>query len=185
MTNALNNVGGFLVEILFSLFLYAVLLRFFLQWVKADFYNPFCQLIIRLTNPLLLPLRKVIPGFFKLDIAAVVLAYVVVVLQLILLSFLLSTQIAWHIIWVLALFKLILTTITLYIWLIIIRSIASWFSHGSYNPALVALYQLTEPLLARARRIIKPTASGFDFSPLLVLLILFCLQIFISSILGV
>ncbi|WP_116963655.1 YggT family protein [Fastidiosibacter lacustris] len=184
MTNAFINIGLFLIEVVFSLFTYAVLLRFFLQWVKADFYNPFCQLIIRITSPLLKPLRRVIPGFFGLDFAAILLAYVVIFLQLILVQMLVdkSFYITWAVIWVVAFIKLILNVIWLYIILIVIRSIASWFSHASYNPILLALHQLTEPLLRKARQIIPRTQSGIDFSPTLVLLILICIQIFISSI---
>ncbi|WP_440683146.1 YggT family protein [Cysteiniphilum halobium] len=184
MINAINNVVLFLIEILFSLFAYAVLLRFFLQWVKADFYNPFCQLIIRVTNPLLKPLRRIIPGFFGLDFAAIVLVYVVLLLQIILVQMLTakSFYIPWGIIWLVAVVKFILTVIWMYIILIFIRSIASWFAQGSYNPTLMVLHQLTEPLLRKARRIIPPTQSGIDFSPMLVLIVLICLQIFISSI---
>ncbi|WP_119328033.1 YggT family protein [Cysteiniphilum halobium] len=184
MINAINNVVLFLIEILFSLFAYAVLLRFFLQWVKADFYNPFCQLIIRVTNPLLKPLRRIIPGFFGLDFAAIVLVYVVLLLQIILVQMLTAKNfyIPWGIIWLVAVVKFILTVIWMYIILIFIRSIASWFAQGSYNPTLMALHQLTEPLLRKARRIIPPTQSGIDFSPMLVLIVLICLQIFISSI---
>ena len=186
MINAFNNVGLFLIEIVFSLFGYAVLLRFFLQWVKADFYNPFCQLIMRITNPLLKPLRRIIPGFFGLDFAALVLAYLVLLLQIILVQMLTakSLYIPWGIIWFAVVIKLILTVIWMYIILIFIRSIASWFAQGSYNPALMALHQLTEPLLRKVRRIIPPTQSGMDFSPMLILLVLICLQIFISSIFG-
>ncbi|WP_395946951.1 YggT family protein [Caedibacter taeniospiralis] len=184
MINALNNVGLFLIDIIFSLFAYAVLLRFFLQWVKADFYNPFCQLIMRITNPFLKPLRRIIPGFFGLDFAALVLAYAVVLLQIILVQILgvKSMYVPWGVVWFISLIKLILNVIWMYIILIFIRSIASWFSQGSYNPALIALNQLTDPLLRKAQKIIPPTQSGIDFSPMLVLIVLICLQIFISSI---
>ena len=187
MGSAFNNVGLFLIEVIFSLFTYAVLARLFLQWVKADFYNPFCQLIIRITNPLLKPLRRVIPGFFGVDCAAIVLAYVTVMLQLILEQLLLSqiTLVNWPLLWVFALIKLILAVIWLYIVLIFIRSIASWFAQGSYNPAMIALQQLTEPLLKRVRRFVPVTQGGLDFSPLIALLILFCLQIFISSLFAI
>ncbi|MBK2124591.1 YggT family protein [Fangia hongkongensis] len=187
MGTAFNNVGIFLVDIILSIFLYAVLLRFFLQWVKADFYNPLCQLIIRVTNPLLKPLRKIIPGFWGLDLASVVLAYIVSVILLIIIS-ILSTgfyEIPWHSIWLIAVIKLILTVINLYIWLIIIRAISSWFTQGGYNPAIIALHQLTEPLLSKARAILPVTKSGFDFSPIIVVIVLICIQIFIRSLVGV
>ncbi|WP_119344527.1 YggT family protein [Facilibium subflavum] len=186
MTSAFSNVGLFLIDIIFSIFVYAVLLRFFLQWVKADFYNPLCQLIIRVTDPLLRPLRKVIPGFFGVDCAAILLAYLVTLLQLIFTSILIvgAANIPWHFVWLAAIIKLILTMVTLYIWLIVIRAIASWFVQGMYNPIIAALFQLTEPLLSKARRIIPVTKSGFDFSPIIVIIVLICIQIFITSIFG-
>lgn len=184
MINALNNVGIFLIEVLCTIFLYAVLLRFFLQWVKADFYNPLSQLVMRITNPLLKPLRRLIPGFFGLDIASVVLAYIVALIQLILIAILISgfLNISWQSIVFIAVIKLFLTAINLYIWLIILRAITSWFTQGTYNPVITALYQLTEPLLQKVRKILPPTKSGFDFSPIVIVVIFICIQIFISSV---
>ena len=185
MGYALNNVLVFLIEFLFSVFVYVVLLRFFLQCVKADFYNPFCQMIIYITNPLLRPLRRIIPGFFAVDIAALVLAYMVTLLQLILIAWITSMLVlnVWYVVLLVVLVKLILAVVNLYIWLIIVRAITSWFAQGQYNPAIVALQQLTEPLLNKIRRTIPVTKSGFDFSPIIVLLVLFCLQVFIGSLL--
>jgi len=187
MGSAFNNVGLFLIEVIFSLFTYAVLVRLFLQLVKADFYNPFCQLIIRITNPFLKPMRRVIPGFFGVDCAAIILAYITIMLQLILEKLLFSeiSLVNWPLLWLFALIKLILAVIWLYIVLIFIRSIASWFSQGGYNPAMVALQQLTEPLLSKVRRFVPVTQGGLDFSPVVALLGLFCLQIFISSLFSV
>lgn len=184
MINALNNVGLFLIETILSLFAYAVLLRFFLQLVKADFYNLLCQLIIRITNPCLKPLRRIIPGFFGLDFASLVLVYAVVLLQIILVEIISykTFLIGWTTVWFLAVIQLILNVIWMYILLIFILSISSWFTQRSYNPNVIVLNHLTEPLLRKARRIIPPTRSGIDFSPILVLIALICLQIFISSI---
>ncbi|MEZ5584210.1 MAG: YggT family protein [Candidatus Competibacteraceae bacterium] len=63
----------FLIQTLFGFYILAVLLRFLLQWVRADFYNPLVQFLVKLTNPPLIPLRRIIPGFMGLDMAAVVL----------------------------------------------------------------------------------------------------------------
>ena len=185
MIDAFNNVGLFLIEIIFSLFGYAVLLRFFLQWVKADFYNPFCQLIMRITNLLLKPFRRIIPGFLSLDFAAIVLAYMVVLLQIILVQMLTvkSFYIPWRVIWIVAIIQLMLNIIWMYIILIFICSIASFFSQALYNPTLIVLKKLTDPLLRKAQRIVDPTKSGMNFlPPILLLIVLICLQIFISSI---
>ena len=64
----------YLIQTLLSLYLGAMLLRFILQLVRADFYNPICQFIVKITNPLVIPLRRVIPGFAGFDIASLLLA---------------------------------------------------------------------------------------------------------------
>ena len=122
MVSAFSNVGLFLIEMIFSLFTYTVLLRFFLQLVKADFYNPFCQLSILITNPLLKPMRRFIPSFFGLDCAALLLAYLTVLMQLVLEKFFLSGTllIIWTWLLLSSLIKLILAIIWLYILLIFI-----------------------------------------------------------------
>ena len=73
----LSHAGIYLVQTLVSLYLLAVLLRFFLQLVRADFYNPVSQFVVKVTDPLLRPLRRLIPGFGGVDLAALVLALLV------------------------------------------------------------------------------------------------------------
>ncbi|MDE5026534.1 YggT family protein, partial [Francisella tularensis] len=75
MLNALINVATFLINIIFGLYAFIFLFRFFLQWVKADFYNPICQLVMSATNIVILQLRKFIPGFLNLDWSCIVAVY--------------------------------------------------------------------------------------------------------------
>ncbi|MDE4953401.1 YggT family protein, partial [Francisella tularensis subsp. holarctica] len=63
---------------------------------------------------------------------------------------------------------ILFAVINMYVYLILIRAISSWFVQGGYNPIIMVLYQVTEPLLSRSRYIIKPTNSGIDFSPIIV-----------------
>ena len=72
--NALNEIVGYLLQTLLSLYLIAMLLRFLLQVVRADFYNPISQFLVKITNPVVVPLRRVIPGFGGIDIASLLLA---------------------------------------------------------------------------------------------------------------
>ena len=71
---AFNEILAYLIQTLLSLYLVAMLLRFLLQLVKADFYNPICQFLVKVTNPLVIPLRKVVPGLAGLDLASLLLA---------------------------------------------------------------------------------------------------------------
>ena len=67
---------SYLVSTLISLYVTAVMLRLLLQWVRADFYNPVCQFLVKVTNPVLVPLRRVIPSIGRLDTASIVLMVV-------------------------------------------------------------------------------------------------------------
>jgi YggT family protein len=67
-----GNPFAFLVDTLFHLYTLALLLRFLLQLVRADFRNPLSQALVKVTNPVLLPLRRVIPGVGGIDIASII-----------------------------------------------------------------------------------------------------------------
>lgn len=162
----------YLIKTLGSLYLLVVLLRFLLQLSRADFYNPLSQGISKATNPLLLPLRRVIPGLFGIDLACLVLALLVqwVVLQLMLLvagyGFINPLMLlAWSVVGLLAM----LTSI--YFWGMIGYIIASWVAPFSHNPALLLLRQLIEPIMAPFRKIIPPLGP-IDISPIFLMLAL-------------
>jgi len=78
----------FLIQTLFGFYILAVMLRFLLQCVRADFYNPLVQFLVRITNPLLLPLRRIVPGYKGLDVASLVLAFVLQFLEVLLVTLL-------------------------------------------------------------------------------------------------
>ncbi|AIT09724.1 hypothetical protein LO80_06945 [Candidatus Francisella endociliophora] len=183
MLTGLINVADFLISIVFGLYAFILLFRFFLQWVKADFYNPVCQMIMRATNNVIIPLRKFVPGFLNLDWSCIVAVYIVFVIQNLLLGLLNGLGLNMVFIFIKPFVDIIFAVINMYVYLIIIRAIASWFVQGGMNPIFIIIHQVTEPLLARAREIIKPR-SGFDFSPIIVLLVLFCIQIFLQSVLA-
>jgi YggT family protein len=165
----LTNPVEFLVTALFDLYIVAVLLRFLLQTVRADFYNPISQFLVKVTNPPLVPLRRVIPSIGRQDTAAIVL---IIILQMLstTVSFLLrGAQLEIVPLFFLSVAALVSLLINFYIVLIIIQVILSWVNPGHYNPATALLYSLTEPVLRPARRLLPPI-SGFDLSPILVLL---------------
>ncbi len=170
-SNYLTNPLEFLISTLFSLYILVVMVRFLLQWVRADFYNPVSQMVVKLTNPALRPLRRIIPGWGGIDFAAVVL---MVALQLLSLTIVLlfrgqGVPLVTLLFWSLA--ELVSLAINVYLFAIIIQAIISWINPGVYNPVVGVLHSLTEPLLRPARRLLPPV-SGFDFSPILVLIAL-------------
>lgn len=175
----MNNAFYFLLDTIFNLYLMVVLLRVWLQASRADFYNPLSQFVVKATNPLLIPLRRLIPSIGKLDTAAVVLALLVSAGKMLLIQLLLVGQ--FNLITLLS--GAVLTTIkeafSLLFWVLIIRAILSWFSQGR-NPMELVLLQLTEPLLAPVRKVIPPM-GGLDLSVLIVLVALQFLQILLQG----
>ncbi|WP_321349978.1 YggT family protein [Halopseudomonas oceani] len=164
--NSLNTAAIYLLQTLGNLYLLVVLLRFLLQLVRADFYNPISQFIVRATKPLLMPLRRIIPGYGGLDFASLVLALVIQLVLMVLIIVLMGYAlpnivllVAWSAIGILALFAKI------FFFVLIISVILSWVAQGSYNPAVLLINQLCEPLLAPIRRIL-PALGGLDLSPI-------------------
>ena len=86
----LNTAAIYILQTLGSLYLLIVLLRFILQLVRADFYNPLSQFIVRATKPLLNPLRRIIPGFGGIDLASLVLAILIQLVLMILILMLMG-----------------------------------------------------------------------------------------------
>lgn len=163
--NTLIQIVYFLVDLFGSLYLSAILLRFLLQAARADFYNPISQLLVKITNPLLLPLRKIIPGLWGLDLASLVLALLFhwLVMQLLILVDQGGPLVGPHLMIVWALIGIALNMITLYLFAGFILFITSFVAPYSRHPAIVLTHQLLEPLLAPVRRYIPP-AGGLDFS---------------------
>ena len=175
------NPFAALVSILIGIYVNIVILRFFLQYFRADFYNPLSQFVVKVTDPLILPLRKIIPGIGGLDMSSLVLAWLVTIAKIFLVTFLdgESLNLSVSKILLLPLYDVVLGAITLFMFLIFIRAILSWFSHGGYNPIFAVIGQLTEPLISKCRRLL-PATGGIDFSPIIALIALW----FISQLLN-
>jgi len=164
-----TNPLEFLISTLIGLFITAVMLRFLLAMVRADFYNPLTQILVKLTNPALKPLRRFIPGFGGIDIASLLLMLALQMLALTLITLLRGA--ALHpvglLLWAIA--ELLGLLFNIYMFSILIQVVLSWVNPNAYNPAVSLLYSINEPLLAPARRLIPPL-SGLDLSPVVVLL---------------
>lgn len=171
----LTNPIVFLVQTLFGLYTAVVLLRFLLQWFRADFYNPISQFVVKVTTPVLRPLRQLIPGYGGMDLAALALAWLVKSLELAIVALILAPgtnplgALAW------ALPELVHLTINIFIFAVLIRVILSWLNPDPYHPVAGLLATLTEPIMGPARRALPPI-GGLDLSPILVMIGLVLLQ---------
>lgn len=166
-----GNAATFLIETLIGLYILIVMLRFLLQWARADFYNPVSQFIVKATQPPLAPLRKIIPGFAGLDLAAVTFMFVLKFIELWLITVLLGFAPQFGGLAMLSIAELLGLAINVYLFSILIQVIISWVNPGMYNPVMGLLHSLNEPLLAPARRMIPPI-SGLDLSPIAVIILL-------------
>jgi YggT family protein len=156
-----------------------VLLRLLAQLAHADFYNPVIQLIVRATNPLLIPVRRVIPPIGKFDTASVILALSLILIEVILLKCIYDGAISLEIfltpeIYIILFSKLVSMAIKLLIALVIIRIMMSWMQPHERHPATILLTQLTEPMLKPIRRLIPFTA--LDLSPMILIILLYIID---------
>lgn len=172
------NAGIFLTETLFGLYIIAVLLRFLFQVFRADFYNPVSQFIVKVTNPPLKPLRRIIPGIRGIDFSAIVLIFALKIVEILLVGLMKGVFVAPLGLLLLTLTSLVSLVINVFTFAIIVQVVISWVSPGLHNPITSLLHSITEPLLAPARRLIKPI-HGFDLSPLLVLIALQLMQLLV------
>ena len=180
----LAQIAIYIISSLGSVYLTFVILRFLLQLFRADYYNPISKSIAKMTNPLLLPLRKVIPGFFGVDFAGIVLALLVqaVVIQVVCLIAGLGmlnpvALLARSFLGVVGL------VLTIYYWGILVIIIASWVAPNSAHPALTLLRDITEPVMAPIRRML-PSMGGLDLSPMIVIMTLHVLKNYLMPVLA-
>ncbi len=174
----MNTTGAaqFLISTLFDIYAYIVLARVLLQAVRADFYNPVSQFVVKATDPLLRPLHRILP-LRPIDVGGVLVFFLVVMLKIGLLIFMVSNLSPSLLGWLVTTVRECLgLVVSFYTYAIFMLVIFSWIQPGSYNPMSLILHQITEPLMAPIRRII-PAAGGIDWAPMVVLLLLYALRI--------
>ncbi len=172
--NPISQALVFLVDMLLGLYILAVLLRFLFQVVRADFYNPFSQALVTITNPTLAPLRRMIPGLYGIDVAAIVLLLILQCLKNFIIWLIQGVQPKVMGLAVVSAVELLQLTLWVFIIAIFIRVILSWVSPyaAHQNPVVGLLNNLTDPLMRPARQVIPPM-GGLDLSPIAVFVLLY------------
>src|ERR1700726_3486475 len=155
----------YIIQSLLTLALFVVLARLFLQWVRADFRNPICQAIVRLTNPLIVPLRRILPPIGKIDTASVVAVILVAIVEVVILTSLAGVPLDPLLVLRAAVLEIVHTTLWLYFYAIFLYALLSMVAPGGYSPLQSLLTALCEPVLRPFRRFIPPL-GGIDLSPL-------------------
>jgi len=171
----------FLFQSLLELYILTFVLRLILQAVRADFRNPVSQFVLKVTDPLILPLRRVVPAIGPVDTATVLIALgLQALLTGVLLNLACTTAPAIPQLLGLSVIRLVRLTLNIFFFLILAQVIISWVAAGQYNPMFHLLSQVVEPVLRPFRRLIPPIA-GFDLSPLFAIL---AIQVFLRLLSG-
>ncbi len=166
-----------IINTLFDLYIMLVLLRFMLQWLRADFYNPVSQFVVRATTPPLKPLRRIIPGFGGQDMAALTLALIIIIIKYIIIRSMGAGVIelanvmapigsvgALGLI-IIAMAEILSMFINIFLFAVIISVIMSWVNSGGYNPVVGLIHSLSQPVMKPIQKFIPPM-GGLDLSPL-------------------
>jgi YggT family protein len=161
----------FLVKTLGDLYLLTFLLRFLMQWVRAGYNNPFAQFVLKVTSPLVVPARRVLPSVGGLDAPTLVVLILLEILATFVLLWLAGLSLPVAVVLVYALLRLIALALWFYTVALFIYVLLSWFGDRGRNPMSELLGEIIEPLLRPARRLLPPI-GGLDLSPLIVILLL-------------
>lgn len=169
------EAGQFLLHVVFDLAATAFWLRFYMQWTRVPFGNPFAKFIVKVTDPAVKPVRRVIPGFIGLDWASLLLFFLAECLLvlashwLVSYPFLAATAQVWPGFLLFALAACLRLAIYVLIGLVLIQAVLSWAN--PFSPIAPVFYALARPVLAPFQRFIPPI-SGIDLSPLAAFVVL-------------
>lgn len=165
--SAIGEITVYLIQTVAVIYTLLVILRFLLQLAKADFYNPVSQFIVKATTPPLLILRRIIPGYFGIDMSAIVLAILVQVIAITALILLFNGPILPTKILTWSLLNIVGLAGKFFYFSILAGIILSWVAPQSHHPLAQLIFQINEPVMGPFRRLL-PSMGGMDFSPIFV-----------------
>jgi YggT family protein len=174
------NALIYLIETFSRLYLLCFLLRIIFQLARVDFYHPFAQFIVQVTNPLVVPARRILPGTRHIDLPTLTVLIALQFAFVVIVSTLRGADPspgAWLLVTIYWLMNMTIWTLII---CILIYVILSWVQPG-YSPAAVFLRQIVDPILRPARRILPPI-SGVDLSPMIVMILLWALLLLVRDV---
>jgi len=176
--SAFQEAAIFLVETLFNLYISFLLIRMLLGFAGADFRNPISQFLLKVTSPVLVPLRRFVPPLGKIDTAAILAAIGIKAVEVFLIMLILGVTASGEGAFKMIIGDLLKSIVWIYIIALLVQAVMSWVGSGQGNPIAPLLHSLTEPLVKPIRKMI-PTIGMIDLSPLAVILLLQIVLIFI------
>ena|SRR6218665_2013601 len=179
--NPLPQIGNLIISTAFDIYIVILWMRFLLQLLHADYYNPFAQFVVKATAPFVDPLRRIIPGNRSWEPSVLVLILLFKMIELTLVGMVngMGTLAPLQLV-VVTVVQLITLAADFYFWVLIISVVLSWVAPGSYSPIAQLVHQITEPLLAPCRRLL-PAMGGLDLSPIIAFLGLQIFKILLST----
>ncbi|WP_322521099.1 YggT family protein [Guyparkeria halophila] len=181
MSGSFGDPSVFLVRVLFELVAFVAFARYFLQLFRANFYNPVTQAIVKITDPVLNPLRTVIKPVGRHDLAALVFGIVMVALMVWAITAMRGVGMTGTGVLIGTIYFTFLTVTNLFFWTVLLRAVASWLGNDR-SPGVAFLADLTDPVVDPIRRVLPPI-GGIDLSPLAVLLIIQVAQMVVGNLL--
>lgn len=179
MNGSFGDPALFLVRTLFELVIFVLITRYFLQLFRASFFNPVTQAIVRITDPVLRPLRKILPRTGRHDLASLIVAAIFLVLMVIVLGQMQGVSFGVTAVLISVIYLGFITVTNLFFWTILLRAVASWLGPNR-SPGVAFLEDLTDPILRPVQRILPPL-GGIDLSPLAVLLAIQVVQMLVGN----
>ena len=167
-----------LINLIFSLYGMAVLLRILFQFIKADYFNPLSQTIAKLTNYPCRQINRLAPRKLPIDISAIILFLIVEIVKLLMIEWISVGMVTVLGILTATISDSIYQLLNLYFYIIFIVSLASWIAPERPHPSLILLKKLADPVLDLVRRIIPPF-HNIDFSPLIVLILIKLIELIV------
>ncbi len=164
-----SQIAVFLVDTLFTFFVFLLLARFHFQWLRVPFHNPAGEFVLVATSWLVMPVRRVIPGLRGYDIPTLVLAWALQTINESLKILIVGGEPRLVAIIAVAFVDLLRYSVYILVFAVIVQAVMSWFR--TYSPFAPVLEALTRPFLRPFRKLIPPL-GGFDLTPLVLLVLL-------------
>jgi YggT family protein len=181
MSPAVQEALIFLVNAVFTFYIFVLLIRFILAWVRADYFNPLSQFFIKLTQPIIAPLKRIIPNYKNFELATLFMVIVVELLKFSAAGYLKNVNLGFSNMMLLTLADIFGTLFNIFFYAILIQAISSWFNQGNSTMSDL-LYKITSPIMRPLHRIIPPI-GGIDLSPVAAMILLQFLNILVVGML--
>jgi len=171
------QIGVFLVDAVLSFFVFLLLARFHFQWLRVPFRNPVGEFVLATTSWIVAPARRVVPGIAGLDLATLLLAWLLQALSLWAQAAIVGAEPGALTIAAIALVDLVRYSLYILVFAVIVQAVLSWVN--PYTPVAPAFDTITRPFLRPLRRFVPPMGN-VDLTPLVLLLALYVLLIVVN-----